>query len=56
MIVEFELAWDLNQAFLAARSSGTKRFRRCLDKVWALERQALKQEREFQDLRKRWER
>jgi hypothetical protein len=42
MIVEFELAWDLNQVLSVARFSGTKRCRRRLDKVMALERQALK--------------
>jgi hypothetical protein len=42
MIVEFELAWDLIQAVLAARFSGVKRFRRRLDRVTVLESQALK--------------
>ena len=41
-VMGFELAWDLIQAFLTARFTGAKRFRRRLDKVTALERQAQK--------------
>jgi ribose 5-phosphate isomerase B len=36
-VVGYALAWDLVQAFLAARFSGDERFRRRLDKIAALE-------------------
>jgi RpiB/LacA/LacB family sugar-phosphate isomerase len=38
LVVGHALAWDLIQAFLAARFSGEPRFRRRLDKVAGLER------------------